>query len=303
MLRNIKTLTQQGDRYYLDGKPFTGVTFKISDKQLEDLHEFKNGKFVGTYQNQYFSKHFKYNSEDLIHVDLEDEDLDLPGGFIDSETTYKGQYFSGVAYELSRNDEVAMVEFLFNEGDPIAYVVWNDRGDLAGLKLGKGDIDEYYNWHEDRTLAYYCIRSHQYSTYLIEISIELNNELKSLWLEEQYFEWIETHKEELEFLYLESLDSFKELIAAPRLSLNQSGVDDRVFNAIACNNGLRKLSNIILAYTSLSESTILSLADLQNLKEIHFCDPDRNLENLVKQLKHKRPDLLIFDEYKGAKPL
>jgi hypothetical protein len=287
VLTNIKELDYITDKYYYKGSLFTGVTCRIDGENVEVLNEIKNGVIVGLHKYKYFPN---ASTVPHIHIDY----IDFRGPYLDYPAFYKNEKFTGMTYEFSDDDSVCLAYYLFEDGNPVGSMSWYESGEICGLALLRQGISQIFAWFRDGSIQSVILFSRVHHKRLVNIGLDEHKRLRTLWIEENYFDWIKQHKTDIEFHYFETKSSFDNLTVSPSLSLIDAGVDDSVWNSIATNNGLKGLSQITLSLTSLSEEVMLELANIVSLTEIEISEEQRNLLTVAQSIKLKRPDCLIL---------
>jgi len=294
LMINIEKLNYIQDKYYCEGKLFTGVGFRTSGERVEDVCKFENGVSTDIYRSKYFP-----NDTNIPHIDI--DYIDFTGEYLDAYAFYKNKRFSGIAYELEGEQEFCLGQHLIEDGLTVVSLRWHPSGENQSLRLDREGIVQAFEWFKDGSLKEVSLYSTEYRKILISISIGEAKHLKSVWIEENYFEWILKYSSQLEHQYFESRNSFEDYTVAPTFSLIKSGINDVVFHSIASNEGFKDVSKIIISNTSLTEVALIELASIKSLKQITLSDGKRDLLSIAKELKRKRPDCLIkLDEQKIA---
>lgn len=283
---NIEKLNYIQEKYYYEEKLFTGVGFRTSGERVEDVCEFENGVNVDIYRSKYFP-----NDRNIPHIDI--DYIDFTGEYLDSYALYRNKRFSGIAYELEGEQEFCLGQHLIEDGVTVVSLGWYPSGENESLRLDREGIVQVFEWFKDDSLKEFSLYSREYREILISISIGEAKQLKSVWIEGNYFEWILKYRSQLEHQYFESKNSFEDYSVAPVLSLINSGIDDVIFHSIAANDGFKDLSKIIISNTCLTETAILELANIKTLKQITFSEIKRNLLGIAKELKRKMLDCSI----------
>lgn len=286
VLINIQELDYVEDKYYYEGSPFTGITYRINGEKVEDLNEVKDGVIVGLYQCKYFPV-----QESIPQILL--EFIDFPGEYLDSPAFYRNEKFTGIAYELSGDQGICLAQYEFVDGVPAGSIAWYPSGEIKSLELERQGISQLFVWFSDGSLEALNLHSIERHKRLINIVLSKSKQLETLWVEEGYFKWIEQHKTDLEFHYFETENSFDNLTVSPYLSLIDRGISDSVLNSIATNDGLKGLSKITLSRTSLSEEAIVELTKVVTVAEIELRDSQRDLFSIAQRIKFERPDCLV----------
>ncbi len=286
MLTNIEELDYITDKYYYKGSLFTGVACRIDGENVEVLNEIKNGVIVGLHKYKYFPNE---STVPHIHIDY----IDFPGEYLDYPAFYKNEKFTGIAYEFSDDESVCLAYYLFEDGNPVGSMSWYESGEISSLALLRQGISQLFAWFRDGSIQGVHLFSRVHHKKLFNIVLDEHKRLQTLWIEENYFDWIKQHKTDLEFHYFETKNSFDNLTVSPSLSLVDGGVDDSVWNSIATNDGLKGLSNINLSLTSLSEEVMLELANIVSLTKIEMREGQRKLLTVAQRIKLKRPDCVI----------
>jgi hypothetical protein len=282
---NIKELNKIEEKYYYQGILFTGVGFRISGEKIEDNLRFEGGICVGYYTSKYFP-----NEKDVPHIDI--DYIEFTGEYLDNYALYKNEYFSGVAYELENEQKICLGQHFMKNGEKVASVGWYLSGQMECLTLIEEDLVQGFGWYEDGSLGGLDIYLKEKKERLI-VSLGEHKQLKTVWIKENYFQWLPNYKDRLEFHYFESKNSFKEFSASSTFTLIDPGVDDVVFYAIASNNGLENLSDILISQTSMSEEAILELVNVITLKELSLRDDNCDLLGVAQKFKHQRLDCLV----------
>ena len=299
LMINRKELNQIESKYYYQGKLFTGASFKVKGEKIEEVLSFEKGICVGSYTNKYFP-----SEKEIPHLDI--DYIDFTGEYLSNYALYKNKRFSGVAYELEKQQKICLGTHLIIEGLMRASLAWHVSGAIKYIKLIEEDLMQSWGWRENGTMSGFDIypKSHNKGTKderimvgkdeRIMVGIDQNKQLNTVWIYENYFEWIEKNQDRLELdYYIETRNSFDEFSASTRLRLSGLGVDNRVFNSIASNNGFENLEEIVIFLTSISEENILELVKVKTLKNITFRNEKRNLLAIAKKIKQKRPDCLV----------
>lgn len=282
----MKKLDQIEDKYYYEGNQFTGVGFETFEERIEEVCEFKNGINVGIYRSQYFP-----DDPTISQVDI--DYIEFTGEYLDSYAFYKNKRFSGIAYELEGEQEFCVGRHLIDDGVTVVSRRWYPSGEKESLKLDRKDIVQFFEWFKDGSIKKISLYSRENRQRLINIALSEAKQLNSVWIENNYFEWLAKYKSQIEYDYFESVNSFEDYTVAANLSLINSGVNDVVFYSIAANDGLMNLREIIIFNTSLTETAILELANIKTLKQINISEEKRDLLSIAKELKRKRSDCLI----------
>jgi hypothetical protein len=286
LMINMKKLDQLEDKYYYEGKLFTGVGFETFEEKIEEVCQFKNGVNVGIYRSQYFP-----NNSTISQIDI--DYIEFTGEYLDSYAFYKNKRFSGIAYELEGEQEFCLGRHLIDDGVTVVSRRWYPSGEKESLKLDRKDIVQIFEWFKDGSLKKIRLYSRENRQRLIDVTLSEAQQLNSVWIEKNYFEWLVKYKSQIEYDYFESVNSFEDYTVATNLSLINSGVNDVVFYSIAANDGLMNLCKIIVFNTSLTGTAILELASIKTLKQITISEEKRDLVSIAKELKRKRPDCFV----------
>jgi len=286
MLTNIQALDYISDKYYYKGTLFTGASFRIDGEEVKVLNEFENGVIVGLNKCQYFP-----NETNMPHIHI--DYIDFPGEYLDFPAFYKSEKFTGIAYEFSDDESVCLAKHLFKNGSPVGSMAWYSSGEIRSLKLERQGISQFFAWFIDGSLEALNLYSIEQHERLIYIVFDEYKRLETVWIKENYFEWIKQHRTDIEFHHFETKNSFDSLAVSLHLFLIDGGVDDSVLNSIAANDGLKGLSKITLSRTSLSEEAMVELANIMTVAEIEIKDSQRDLLTVVQRIKLKRPDCLV----------
>jgi hypothetical protein len=286
MMINIKELEQDEGKYYYKGELFSGVGFRTSDEKVEDLHRFKDGVSVSGYRCKYFS-----SEDNISQIDI--DYIDFTGEFLNPYAFYENKKFSGIAYEFEKEQGFCLGQHLIEEGVPVVSFTWYPSGKNKSLSIDRKGFVQIFEWFENDSLKYFEIYSHEFRKRLIAISLTEENQLKTVWIEKDYFDWILNHGTELEFHYFENKDSFNSFTVDRIFSVIHSGVDDELFSIISSNGGLKELSEIIISRTSVGAKSLLDLAGVETLKKVAIRGENPNLLDAVKQLKRTRQDISI----------
>ncbi|HBE18665.1 MAG TPA: hypothetical protein DEG17_02855 [Cyanobacteria bacterium UBA11149] len=288
LMINIQELKKIAQKYYYQDKLFTGVGFRVDGYKIEEALKFESGICLGQYTSKYFA-----NEKEIIHVDM--DCLEFPGDDIDYYPRYKNNndIFSGVAYELGDEEKVCLEQHLFEDGIRVASVGWYLSGQMHYLTLMKEeDLSQSFGWYEDGSLGGIDMILEEKKERII-VTVGEQKQLKTVWIEENYFEWMPKYQDRFEFHYFETNNSFAEFSASPNFSLIAPGVDDIVFHSIASNNGFKNLYDIDISRTSLSQEAIMELVNVKTLKKLTIDDNRRNLLSIAQEFKHQRPDCLV----------
>ncbi|MGB3692881.1 MAG: hypothetical protein WBG70_16125 [Spirulinaceae cyanobacterium] len=283
---NIKELSCIKNKYFYEEQLFTGVGFSTSGEKVNNFNKFENGINVGAYQCKYFP-----NKISIPHINI--DYIDFTGEFLDAFALYKNKKFSGIAYELEDEEDVCLAKHLFKDGVPVGSISWHSSGEKKSLRLEREGIVQVFGWFPDGALKEMELYSQEQSERLINVSFDQPKQLRNVWIEESYFEWIPKYTAKLEFHYLETVDSFKDFTISPTFSLVGLGINDAVFCAIGSNKKFGNLSKITISRTSISEESFLKLANINTLNEVIIRDKNRHLTNIAKNLKSIRKDCLI----------
>lgn len=182
---------------------------------------------------------------------------------------------------------------MIENGVTIASICWYPSGEQESLKLDRNGIVQHFEWFQDGSIKKVSIYIREYREIIINVTLSEAYKLKSIRIAKNYFDLIMKYKFKLEHHYFQDKSSFENYSVSSTFSLINSGIDDLIFNSIALNNGLQDLSTIIISNTPLTESSILELANIQNLTQVILIEDKRDLLSIVKELKYKRPDCLV----------
>jgi len=286
MFINSQELDYITDKYYYKGSLFTGAAYRIDGETVEVLNEFENGVIVGLHKCKYFPNE---PTVPQIYIDY----VDFPGEYLEFPAFYKTEKFTGMAYEFSDDESVCLGKYLFEGGRRVGSMDWYPSGEIRSLELERQGVSQFFTWFRDGSLEKINLFSTERHERLINIVLDECKRLKTLWINEIYFEWIKQHKTVLEFHYFETKASFDSLTVSPDISLIGGGVDDSVLNSIAANDGLKGLSKITLLHTSLNEETMVELATSATVAEIEIRNDQCDLSTVAERIKLKRPDCLV----------
>ena len=299
LMINRKELNQIESKYYYQEKLFTGASFRVKGEKIEELLSFEKGICIGPYTNKYFP-----SEKEIPHLDI--DYIDFAGEYLDDHVLYKNKRFSGVAYELEKKQKICLGIHLIIEGMMRASLTWYISGAIKYIELIEEDLMQSWGWRKNGTMLGFDIypKSRTKGTKdkrimvgkeeRIKFGMDQKKQLKGVWIEENYFEWIEKNKDRLEFdYYIETRNSFDQFLTSEKLRLSCLGVDDRVFNSIGSNNGFKNLEEIVIFLTSISEEKMLELVKVKTLKNITFRNEKRDLLAIAKEFKQKRPDCLV----------
>ncbi|HLP87531.1 MAG TPA: hypothetical protein VK184_02855 [Nostocaceae cyanobacterium] len=283
---NFSYLNYIDDKYYYEGKLFTGASFKLRGCLIEEFLKFKDGIQIGNYQSKYLP-----NDPSLLRVNI--DCLEFNGEYLTSYTSYQNQTFSGIGYELDVDDKYCTGEYLIQDGWPGSGIVWDYSGKMRHLGLVLVEFKQYFSWDSNGSLVDFELFSKELHKRMIQVELKENNEIISIWIEKEYFTWIPNFIDKLEFKCFTTEEDLSDCAFSSKLGLYSQGIDDEIFNYFMSKNKLATVSEINILNTSLSDQIILELASLENLKRIILKYHDRDLIGVAQQLKSKRPDCLI----------
>lgn len=286
---NFSYLEYLNNKYYYQEKLFTGASFKLVGYIIEEFWEFQEGIKIGNYQSEYLP-----NDPSLLRVSV--DCLEFDGEYLTSYTTYDDRGFSGIGYDIDigvPGDQFCTGEHLFKDGWPSSSVEWHYLGQIESLRLVSGDFNQNYGWSSDGSFNGFVFYSEEFQKMIIDLSFSPQIQSRTIWIEQEYFEWVAKLREKIKFNYFTTKESFIDFPVGSILGLYSAGVDDEIFHYLMANNKLATLSEIILSRTSISDRSILELADLSNLKTIILKDRQRDLTDVAQQLKQKRPDCSV----------
>ncbi len=298
MLRvNFSYLEYRDQKYYYEGKLFTGASFKLAGYIIEEFWRFEEGIKIGNYQSEYLP-----NNPSLLRVSV--DALEFNGEYLASYASYQNQAFSGIGYDIDiglPGEECCTGEHLFSDGWPSSYVEWDFSGQMECLGLVSADFKQFYGWSSDGSLSSFELHSNDLHGRIIHLSMNKQNKFRSIWIEEEYFDWLAKFRNQLEFDCFTTKSAFIDFPMGSNLGLYSPGVDDEIFHYLRANNKLENLDEITISRTSISDRNILELANLSNLKTISFDDRKRDLRGVAQQLKDQRPDCSVILNSEGVK--
>ena len=276
--------------YFYADKPFTGAGFQLRGECLENVCTFQAGVLAGPYTHPHFRvpEGLPYVSADYIT---------FRGEYLDSGAFYQEEAFTGLVCELSDDQGLCEGMHFFAKGHPVSSLTWYPTGEEQSFGSSEEDLAQYFSWFADGTLrAIRLIIRIPYNYQLISLGLSEARLMRSLWIEHDYFAWVQQHGHRLAYHYLSSPVEFAHLKAAPDFALYYEGVDDAVYEALVMGGAFSNLQAIELSNTTVSGLNIYQLASIPTLKKAVFRDKNRDLRIIAQDLKQTRPDCSIICE-------
>lgn len=271
------------DKCYYNNKLFNGISFEIVDGVVEKKIKFLKGEPNGDYTNDYFL----YN-EPLAHLNVDFLQFD-DESYLGEPVKYNREYFTGVAYEFQ--GEFCCRETLYIDGFLNSDIEYDISGKLNYLEVSNKNYSAICSWYENGKSA--KISLFKKGEFRTKIEFTEDNKLKSLSINDDYFNGIIKIKDSLMFPIFENKSYFSKLVCASRLYLSGSAVDDELFNYIISNNGLSEVEEFVSHETALTESSLFKLKKLENLKRVNITTSSDELLSCLGELKEYCPYLVI----------
>jgi hypothetical protein len=288
MLRKKVGAVSNDDGKYTCGQElYSGIVFEEKEGRFMEAVIVENGKVVSAYKSPYFfgenpprqiditgfTEDWVTDDENAELSNGDDLEYDLAYGYYDLR--FKGEPYTGLAYEFDKEDCVA--EFCYLNGRLINRADWGAAGNLKSLSLG-GDADQWYEWHASGTLKLAKVNRTAHvdgvATRVFDGSLRFSEEgaLESVSVDKTFISSLEEIARNATHFPVKNIDELASLKGAELLKLLGDGVDDQLLSKMCSGGVLDNTSELHVYDTCLRGADILvdALAAKKNLKKVQF---------------------------------
>lgn len=292
-------LEHREGRYYLEGELFSGIVYFVVNCKVESIKVCSNGVIGEDYQHPYIDY-----SQWEHHIDEECFTYE------DYPTTcyLNNRLFTGVSYEfhngelceeMTYKDGLSRSDYSFKDKDiALYYILYTDEEDICNLEYSEKGCSQIYRVisnKEDEALAIYISFDYRSKTFngnnnfSFEIDCDFDSKkIERLWISKEYFNHTDIIEQKAKLPIYTNKNFLLNLKAFNEIELGGEGIDDEVFGALYCNEGLIDTNKITIDETSMSDASLQLLSSLPHLNTL-IIDSEKFSIEAIEGVKNQNP--------------
>ena len=283
MLRVKKdSLTLQGHSHYFEGELFSGAAYALLDGVIQEVYEFKNGKAIGKFCDNYF------RGTEVISI-IDDSELEGERYEDEEPFLYRQQRFDGLAYTF--DGDFCVGGALYDDGCVLKEVSWYKSGKIGFYESYVDGIGEYGTWYDCGGRK--SIKLTEQKSFRLEADLTEEEKVSRLSIYGNYFDRTLALKNKIAFPFIEQKLDVNRYDMADGLYLSGDGVDDLLFENLISAKGFQGVCKLHVYNTSLTSKSITGFMGKGNLKEFIIEDDKHDLYGAAKEFKASCPGCYI----------
>lgn len=262
----LLSLNDGDNKFYLDGKVYSGIGFKCSDRYVMHAYVYEDGVKIKTYNS-----YLKYHSNGCIYLrdSLEEDYAD----YSSEPILLEGEKFTGLAYEMENG--YCIGEVFVRDGIIVEEAFFYKNGELEEYALFEEEnaLTQSFSFEENGIMSAFTVKLS--SDFYWNCQFDCNDAtIKTFRMNGYFAEVMPLLQKNLKFINILDVDELIMIGCYSRFIIGGSGIDINLFNKFILLDCFNKVNRITISKVNLNKTEMKAILSKLNIHEICFTGSD-----------------------------